>query len=215
MYPINNIQGIYNQESELEGNHVIILFLVKPSDTGADDYIKKFNYLHYRSKRYCSIYLLGYSQDFQGKYIDAISVQGIDHQEWQYSDQCFSDACDELQNRLSNWHYSGEPEMIILQNSSNSDSKECLNFTNYNYIDINYGIEKQYIDSFPRFMERLIQSCKKEVTAVEAITSANRKRISPRKVMEYAIEECPRLPRPVRSILKDKLFYKSCRNKAA
>lgn len=58
MYPINDLQGIRNQESQLEGNHVVILMLVKPSDTGADEYIKQFNYLHYRSKQYCSWYAL-------------------------------------------------------------------------------------------------------------------------------------------------------------
>ncbi len=142
MYPINDLQGIRNQEAQLEGNHVVILMLVKPSDTGADEYIKKFNYLHYRSKQYCSIYLLGYSQDFYGKYKDITTVKGIGNQEWQYSDECFSEVCDELQSRLSNWQYSGEPEMIILQNSSASASNRYLNFTNYNYIDINYGIKK-------------------------------------------------------------------------
>ena len=42
MYPINDLQGIRNQESQLEGNHVVILMLGKPSDTGADEYIKIF-----------------------------------------------------------------------------------------------------------------------------------------------------------------------------
>lgn len=215
MYPINNLQGICEQESQLKKNHVIIFLLVKPSDSGADEYIKKFNYLHYRSKEYCSIYLLGYALDFCGKYSDVLNVRGVDNQEWQYSDQCFSDACDELQGRLSNWRYSGEPEMIVLQNGSISDPNKCLNFSNYNYIDINYGIEKQYIDSFSRFMERLIEACKKEVTAVKAIASAERKRIRPRKVIEAAIETCPHLPQPIKKILNDKMFYKSYKSKAA
>ena len=64
MYPVNNIVGIENQELKLEGNHAIILLFVKPSDDNADGIIKKFNYLHYKSKRYCSIYLVGYSQYF-------------------------------------------------------------------------------------------------------------------------------------------------------
>lgn len=215
MYPINDLQGIRNQEAQLEGNHVVILMLVKPSDTGADEYIKKFNYLHYRSKQYCSIYLLGYSQDFYGKYKDITTVKGIDNQEWQYSDECFSEVCDELQSRLSNWQYSGEPEMIILQNSSASASNRYLNFTNYNYIDINYGIKKNYIDSFPRFMERLINACKKEVTAVRAVRAANIKRISPRRVIEYTIEKSPHLPGTIKEVLNDRLFYKSAQCKAA
>lgn len=213
MYPINNLKGICNQESRLKGNHVIIFLLVKPSDPNADEYIRMFNYLHCRSRQYCSIYLLGYSQNFNDEYSDAVNVNGIDNQEWQYSDKCFTDACDELHDRLSNWRYSGEPEMIILQNSSASNSNSCLDFTNYNYIDINYGIKQKYIDSFPRFMERLIEACRIEVTAVRAIDLANRKRISPRKIMEYAIEETTHLPKSIKKIFGDKLFYKSYKSK--
>ena len=215
MYPVNNIKGIYEQEKQLEGNHVVILLLVKPSDSNADDYIKRFNYLHYRSKRYCSIYLLGYSQKFSEEYHDASSVQGIDNQEWQYSDKCFAEACDELHDRLTNWSYSGEPEMIILQNNSANEPNRYLNFANYNYIDINYGIKKQYIDSFPRFIERLIEVCKTEVTAIDAVNGARKKRISPRRIIEFAIDNCPKLPKSAKRILKDKLFYKTFKNNAA
>lgn len=215
MYPINNIAGIEKQEKLLEGNHVIVLLLVKPSDSGAEEYIKKINYLHYRSKKYCSIYWLGYSPNFGCNYSDVTEIPGTDNQKWQYSDKCFTKACDELRERLSNWRYSGEPEIIVLQNNSASDSRKYLNFSNYNYIDINYGIKKEYIDSFPRFMERLIDACKTEVSAIDAVALANRKRISPRKVLELAIEECPRLPKPIKKIFNDRMFYKSYKSKAA
>ena len=35
-------------------------------------------------------------------------------------------------------------------------ARNPLDFRYYNYIDINYGIENKYIDTFPRFMERFI-----------------------------------------------------------
>ena len=95
MYPINNIAGIEKQEKLLEGNHVIVLLLVKPSDSGAEEYIKKINYLHYRSKKYCSIYWLGYSPNFGCNYSDVTEIPGTDNQKWQYSDKCFTEACDE------------------------------------------------------------------------------------------------------------------------
>ena len=50
MYPANNIDGIVEQERMLDGSHAIILLFVKPSDDNADNIIKKFNYLHYKSK---------------------------------------------------------------------------------------------------------------------------------------------------------------------
>ena len=40
MYPINNIHSIKYQESQLEGNHAILLLFVKPSDDNAESIIK-------------------------------------------------------------------------------------------------------------------------------------------------------------------------------
>ena len=213
MNPVNNIKGIDAQEKLLEGNHVVILLLVKPSDKNADDMIKQINYLHYRSDKYCSIYLVGYSIKFGDDYKDVRVISGIDNQEWQYSDKCFLEACDELKKILTNWRYSGEPEMIILQNNSENKSGRCLDFSNYYYIDINYGIKEGYIDSFQRFMERVIDACRSEITANEAIIKANKMRISPRKVFENAVGNCPRLPKPLKKILKDKVFFKSYKSK--
>ena len=62
MYPINNILGIEEQERQIDGSHAVILLFVKPSDPNADEIISNINYLHHRSKGYCSIYLVGYSQ---------------------------------------------------------------------------------------------------------------------------------------------------------
>ena len=214
MYPANDINGILAQEKDLEGSHAIILLFVKPSDVNADSIIKKFNYLHYRSKRYCSIYLVGYSQDYFENYQDAQEIIGVDNTTWYYSDGCFVDVCDQLEVRLKNWRYCGEPEMIILQNSSTFAGGCTLDFRHYNYIDINYGIEKGYIDSFARFMERMIDACRSEVDASAALTLANRKRLNGKKLVEIAIENCPRLPSSAKRILKDKLFFKSSKTAA-
>ena len=93
------------------------------------------------------------------------------------------------------------------------DYSTPLDFRNYNYIDINYGIKKKYIDSFPRFMQRLLSACKTEVEAYKAITVANKKRLKPRNVLEMTIEKTPKLPKSVKFILTDKLFYKSYKTK--
>ena len=214
MYPVNNISGIKEQESRLEGSHAIILLFVKPSDDNADSIIKKFNYLHYRSKQYCSIYLVGYSQYFYEKYMDAQQVGGIDNTTWYYSDQCFIEVCEQLEKRLKHWTYSGEPEMIILQNSSSLVDGKLLDFRFYNYIDINYGIQKGYIDSFPRFMERRINACRYETDAQAVIDIANRKRLNSRKIIELALEADTKLPAPIRKIIADKAFFKSYKGAA-
>lgn len=209
MYPVNNIDGIVDQERQSEGSHAIILLFVKPSDDNADSIIKKFNYLHYKSKQYCSIYLIGYSQYFYEKYMDAQDVMGINQTTWQYSDQCFIEVCEQLEKRLKNWTYSGEPEMIILQNSSTLSGGSIMDFRNYNYIDINYGISKGYIDSFPRFMERIINAYRSETEARAVVNQANRKRLSGRRIIEKAIEADTKLPSPIKDIINDKWFFKS------
>lgn len=210
MFAIHNVKGINKIESSIEGKHVIIFLLVKPSDDNAEDILSKINYFHHKSDRYCSMYLIGYSDGDMKEYADVIRVTGVDGEQWSYSDSCFIDACDDLKNRLSNWTYSGEPELIILQNS-NKDSGDQLDFTGYNYIDINYGIENGYIDSFAKFMERLLNACKSEIEGEKALSKANRSRIKCRNVLEYAIESTPQLPSPVKKIMKDKIFYKTCK----
>ena len=141
MFPVNNIQGIELQEKQIEGQHVVVLLFVKPSDNDAKAILNKLNYWHHLSARYCSIYMVGYSNGFCGQYADVETIKGIDNHEWEYSDACFIEVCRSLKKRLKNWHYSGEPEMIILKNNMSSSSKSILDFRCYNYIDINYGIE--------------------------------------------------------------------------
>ena len=213
MLPINNIAGIEKQEEKKEGNHVIAFLLVKPSDDGAESYIKKFNYWHQRSKEYCSIYLLGYSKKFNEKYQDIEYVKGINNQIWEYSDECFSETCDELKERIKKWNYSGEPELIVLQNSSSVKPRSYLDFSNYVCIDVNYGISKGYIDSFARFMEHFIDACKREVSATSAISIIQKKKMSPRRIIEVTIDSIPKLPEPVSEILKDEVFFRTCKAK--
>ncbi|MCH5142931.1 MAG: hypothetical protein J1G07_04400 [Clostridiales bacterium] len=116
MFPINNFGGIEVQEESLLDKHVIIFLLVKPSDEGAQRIIGKFNYFHYLAGKYCSIYPIGYSQNFFGYYKDIQPIKGVNNEKWFYSDKCFIEFCGELSQRLKGWSYSGELELIILQN---------------------------------------------------------------------------------------------------
>jgi hypothetical protein len=209
MYPIYDLKGINRCESKIKGKHVIILLFVKPEDDNADSILNKINYFHYKAESYCSIYLVGYSHDFLNQYSDVKVIKGTDGEEWQYSDKCFVSVCDELESRLKNWTYSGEPELIVLQNMGDDSINNNLDFRGYNYIDINYGIKKGYIDSFARFMERLLNACKREVESSNAIKRANRSRIKCRNVIEIAVENTPKLPESVKKVLKDRVFYKS------
>lgn len=212
MFPIYDLEGINDIESEMEGSHVILLLFVKPSDKNADDILRLLNYWNRKSERYCSIYLIGYSQNFMKKYMDVRQIESINGEIWEYSDKCFIDVCNQLRKRLKNWNYSGEPELIILQSMCKQSSNK-LDFRGYSYIDINYGIKKGYIDSFPRFMERLLNACMVEVDSRDAVARANRSRIKCKNVIEEAINSAPKLPKGIKTILKDKLFYKTFKNK--
>ena len=63
-----------------------------------------------------------------------------------------------LERRIK-WEYSGETEILILQN--NPGGIDPLNSSNYVAIDVNKGLREGYIDSFQRFMESLIRKFKK------------------------------------------------------
>lgn len=114
MFAINNFNGIIEQERCINEQHIVILLFVKPSDKGASDIINQFNFIHHSSRRYCSIYAIGYSEDsFSLDYPDVKKINAVNNSDWYYSDKCFIEFIDYLQSRLS-WVYSGEPEVIVL-----------------------------------------------------------------------------------------------------
>lgn len=214
MYPIHDLEGIEEIESRIEGNHIVILLIVKPQDENADEIIRNFNYLHELSGKFCTIYPIGYSEDFDGKYPDAIPVQGVGRAMWEYSDACFIKVYKQLKNRLKHWNYSHEPELIILKNSSANENGKTLDFRGYNYIDINYGVKEGYIRSFSNFLGMLIQACEAEVEPQKAVANVRVKSLSCRRIIEEALKTEWSKPNVVRRILKDATFFKSYRNAA-
>ena len=215
MEPIYSIDGIEQKESRLDYQHIIILLIIKPSDKNADEFISKLNYWHHLSDKYCSIYMIGYAKHFEKEYSDIVRISGCDNSNWEYSDTCFIDVCKQLNERIRNWKYSGEPEIIILQNRfvQNNKNKSALDFSNYHYVDVNYGLEMRYIDSVPRFMERLINASKSEVEAKSALVKGQMAKISSRRIFEIVVENTPKLPKPFKKVLKDAAFFKSYRTK--
>lgn len=211
MCPLNDIQYIYDNESHSENRHIIMLLFVKPGDEDSDRYHSLFNYWNRKSDKYCNIYLVGYSE-YQMSYDDCRKIEcSIAGNYLYYSDTCFLTVIESLKSKLKKWEYSGEPELIVLQNRDGTYGSNTLNFSNYVYIDINYGLKHGYIDSFPRFMERLLSACKKEVDVLELMESEKKKRLKPRAVILDAIDECPKLPKAAKRIIKDRLFYKTYR----
>lgn len=209
MFPINELKNIELQESKINGKHVIALLVVKPTDPGADEIINNFNYFDKRSDKFCSIYPIGYSMHFENNYYDVKKVNGINNTSFEYSDTCFIEVCKQLKNRLKNWSYSGSPELIVLQSKNPGTNNSYLDFRNYNYIDIDYGIKNNYIDTFPRFMERFLNACETETDSNKAIVKSNFSMLSIRKILEMAIQETPKLPKSIKQVINDTIFFKS------
>lgn len=135
-------------------------------------------------------------------------VAEIIGRDWYFSNKTFVEFKNNLERRIK-WEYSGETEVLILQN--NPGGRDSLNFSNYVAIDVNKGLREGYIDSFQRFMESLIRSSRSKVTAKEAAADLRKSRISIKDTIAEAIENSKRIPDPAKQIVKDRLFYR-CAN---
>ena len=213
MVPLQSLIYMEDEEKKVDDRHVVVLLLLRPKDDIADSILRRFNYLHQRSKGVVSIYLPGYGFGDDFNYADTVPISGPNNSSWYYSDACFIEVIDELDRRLSNWYYSGEPELIHLQN--NPDGKgSSLYFKNYYCINLIEGIKKNYIRSFDAFMEQLIRACRKEVTSDEVVTDIARKNISIRRVLNALVEsiiERNAFTESAIGIIKDVQFIQSCR----
>lgn len=210
MFAVNTYEEIEKNERQLDEKHIIVLLFVRPSLPGAKEIIEEFNYIHHNSRKFCSIYAVGYSDDKQCRLNgEWRMIMNVDGAEWHYSDRAFVEFKDKLERRL-NWKYSGDIELIILQ--SNPEGSNILNFENYLAIDVNYGIKNEYIESFSRFMESLVRSSRKEVETTALTRDMQKARFKINQVVIATIDECKKVPLPVRKIIKDRLFYRTARS---
>lgn len=203
MFAACTYEEIENREREVENMEIVVFLFARPTET---DILKEFEYIHYNSDKYCSIYAIGYTDNStKAKDRTFRKVEANMENDWYFSTKAFKDFKEKLQSRIG-WKYSGETEVLILQN--NPGQKNVLNFQNYVAIDVNKGIREGYLDSFQSFMEALVRSSKSKVTAKEAVIDIQLSRISVRGVLTDAIEDCKKVPTPIRKIVKDRLFYR-------
>lgn len=183
-----------------------MLLFVRPTNSDALDIIKEFEYIHYNSGKCCSIYAVGYTNDFTKADTPSYKkTETIMNQDWYFSSKAFVDFKNKLE-RLIKWEYSGETELLILQNNPGNSSP--LNFQNFVAINVTHGLREGYIDSFQAFMESLVRSARAEVTAREAIQRIANKRISIKGVVSGAIDDSKKIPTPIKKVVKDRLFYR-------
>lgn len=206
MFAASTYEEIEKIERQVENMEIVVFLFARPSE---EQILKEFEYIHYNSAKYCSVYAIGYTDDFT-KANDPTyrKVDAMMQRDWYFSTKAFTEFKEKLQNRI-HWDYSGETEILILQN--NPGKRNILNFQNYVAIDVNKGIREGYIDSFQSFMESLIRSSKRRVTAKEAIRDVRNARISIKDIIAGAIDDCKKVPTPIKEIAKDRLFYR-CAN---
>lgn len=172
--------------------------------------IRKFNYIHYNSGEFCSIYAIGYTDnEWLQEEGFCQKIQGTCGATWYYSDKAFVHFKENLKRRIK-WNYTGEMEMLLLQ--SNPQGNQILDFRNYLCIDISYGLKHEYLESFPKFMESLINSAKKEVTVSEVIADMQKSKIEIKKIVQDSLQEYEKIPKPIRKILADRLFYRTSKS---
>lgn len=210
MFAASTYDEIIEYERLIENQEIVVLLFVKPTNQDAVDIIQEFEYIHYNSSKYCSIYAVGYSNDFQ-KQSDTHyrKVCEILNSDWYFSSKAFVEFKDNLEKRIK-WKYSGETEILVLQN--NPGKHDPLNFINYVAIDVNKGLKEGYIDSFQRFMESLVRSAKSSVTAKEAMFEIRKSRVSVKEIILGAIDDSKKIPNPAKKIIKDRLFYRCANN---
>jgi len=209
MFAASTYEEIIEYERRIENMEIVVFLFVKPTSQDAIDIVHEFEYIHYNSEKYCSVYAIGYTDDPEkGASSHYKKVAEIIERDWFFSNKEFVEFKNNLEGRIK-WEYSGETEVLILQNNPNG--RDPLNFSNYVSIDVNKGLREGYIDSFQRFMESLIRSSRSKVTAKEAASDLRKNRISIKGVIAEAIDNSKRIPSPAKQIVKDRLFYR-CAN---
>ena len=209
MFAASTYEEVVDYERRIENKEIVVFLFVKPTTQDAIDIIQEFEYIHYNSAKYCSIYAIGYSDNPEKKTDKYYrKVTEIVDSNWYFSNKAFVDFKNNLERRIK-WEYSGETEVLILQN--NPGSRDPLNFSNYVAIDVNKGLREGYIDSFQRFMESLVRSSRSKVTAKESAADLCKSRISIKGTIAEAIDNSKKIPVPAKQIIKDRLFYR-CAN---
>lgn len=211
MFTASIFEDIVEQERKVESKQIVILLFVRPR---ADNrrILEDFLYLHRRSGRYCNLYAVGYAdsnamRNNNERRNEYRRIDSIWRNELFFSEYYFVQFVEWLEYTIG-WHYSGETELMVLQHDP--ESEEVVSFDNYVSINVDKGIRRGYIDSFQVLIDELIRSARNEVTAKEAIRDVLNSRINIPDIISNVIEECKRIPTPVRDILQDRLFYR-CR----
>ena len=111
MFAVGSFEEIVRRERQADTKQVVIFLFVRPTGVLNQDIIKDFEYIHYNSAGYCSIYAIGYTDDIDHD-SSFKAVESVCNNEWYYSNRDYVWFKNKLEERIK-WKYSGEIEIKI------------------------------------------------------------------------------------------------------
>ena len=98
MFAACTYEEIERTESQIENKEIVVFLFARSTET---DILKEFEYIHYNSAKYCSVYAIGYTDDFT-KANDPTyrKVDVMMQQDWYFSTKAFTEFKEKLQNRI-------------------------------------------------------------------------------------------------------------------
>lgn len=60
MFAASTYEEIERIESQVENTEIVVFLFARPTE---EKILKEFEYIHYNSAKYCSIYAIGYTDD--------------------------------------------------------------------------------------------------------------------------------------------------------
>lgn len=88
MFAASTYEEIERIERQVENMEIVVFLFARPTE---EKILKEFEYIHYNSARYCSIYAIGYTDDFT-KAEDRTyrKVDAMMQQDWYFSMKAFT-----------------------------------------------------------------------------------------------------------------------------
>ena len=207
MFAVSQYEQIEAIERENKKPHLVAVLFIRPNLENADAIVSDFDYLHCRSGAWCSIYAAGYTNDSKmasnQNYTKVTTCNGRD---WFYSAHDYDNFRRQLKNRIPQWSYSGEVELLLFQRSTSGP--KAFDFRNYVSLNITYGQRKEYFSSFFGFFEEIMNCAEYALEDFNRglLTQTGKLRI--RKIVELALIECGHEENDVKNITKNRRFYR-------
>ena len=102
MFAATTYEEIIEHERMVENKEIVVFLFAKSTDK---DVLNEFEYIHYNSAKYCSVYAIGYTDDFtKANNPTYRKVDVMMQQDWYFSTKAFTEFKEKLQDRI-HWNY--------------------------------------------------------------------------------------------------------------